>query len=437
MIERICWILLLNLCFFFKTLKYKYTSDDIPVQQLHKDRKYRNWLEYRFLQVRGDIRTSPQKNHALTTILHSLLAMFIYLAFGATDISFIAALLFSFNPINNQGSVWISGRGYVLPPLFILITMTFPVLAPLTVGAAMYFNLGFVLVNMLPLWSMSFLPFIIIYAVFLRKKMHHDVKQKADFEMFDEDKKVHPRKLILTLKTLTFYTIHALIPIKTTFYHSFMQSLAGSGKEKGYSLDRYFWLGIPIVAGMVWKIFFTPWDLISFGLIWWVVGLLPFLNTFRLSQEIAERYAYAPLVGLMLALAHICVGNPALTAGILAMYATKLWFWMDSYQDDFFLVEASCLNSPQSWFAWHVKALKRWDVQSHKEAMLLWTMAKMISPKEFKILFNLATMLKIHNQHAEADAFIKEAERNVPKGQEKMSEKIIKDWHDGKAAILV
>lgn len=267
--------------------------------------------------------------------------------------------------------------------------------------------------------------------------MSHDVKQKASFEMFEEDKKVHPKKLILTLKTFSFYTIHALLPIKTTFYHSFMQSLAGSGKARGYALDRYFWLGIPIFSGMAWKILFTPWDLISFGLVWWILGLLPFLNTFRLSQEIAERYTYAPLVGLMLALAHVCVGYPALTSAIIAMYATKLWFWMDAYQDDFYLVESSCLNSPQSWFAWHVKALKRWDVQSHKEAMLLWTMAKIISPKEFKILFNLATMLKIHKQDAEAAAFLKEAERNIPKGQEEMAGKIIKDWHEGKAAILI
>jgi len=434
--ERIYIILLANILFFLKTLGYKYTSDDLPVWEESKKHTYGFWKR-RYLQLTGAIRVTQQQDHFITMLIHALVCVFIYTAFGSNDVSFLASFLFMVNPINNQGSVWISGRGYALPPLLVLMTMTFPILAPLTVGALMYFNIGFVIANILPLWSMSLLPFVIIYGIWYTRKIKHDLKQKAEKEMFAEDKKIHWTKIILVIKTFSFYTIHALIPIKTTFYHSYMQSMAGSGKAKAYRLDRFFFLGLPIIAGFMWKICFTPWDLVSFGLVWWVVGLAPFLNAFRVSQEIAERYAYTPLVGLMLALAIVIQGHPMLIAGFIMMYATKLWFWMDSYQDDFYLVETSCINSPDAWFVWHVRALKRWDVQSNKEAMIMWTMAKMLSPNEFKVLFNLATMLQIHNNPAEALEFLNEAQRNIPEGQEEQSAHLIKEWKEGKCAVLI
>ena len=119
------------------------------------------------------------------------------------------------------------------------------------------------------------------------------------------------------------------------------------------------------------------------------------------------------------------------------MYATKMWFWMDAYRDDYWLIECSCVASPDSWFAWHLRALKRWDVQSHKEAVIMWVIARSISPKEFKILFNLAAALIICNNKAEAMPLLEEAEKNIPKGQEKQARELIKNFREGKIAMLV
>ena len=436
MFEKICILLLAQLLFFFKTISYKYTSDDIPVWRESQKMQLGFWSKIGLTITRG-IRTEPQVDHFLTIIIHSAVSVFVYLAFGASDVSYIAAWLFAFNPINNQGSVWISGATYSNVALLILAAFTFPIIAPLCIILAMYYPIGFCMVGLVVIKSPYLLIFVALGILIYQKRFRVLIGNKVKKEMFAEDKKIEWVKIIYVIKTFSFYTIHALLPIKTTFYHSFMQSMAGAGKDKADKLDRFFWMGLVLIAGILYQFICRPWDVVSLGIVWWIVGLLPFLNAFRISQEIAERYAYAPLPGLMIVLASIAAPYPALITGIVAMYATKLWFYQDCFQDDYYLVEQACLNSPDSWFAWHIRALRRWDVQSHKEAMILWTMAKMIHPKEFKVLFNLATMLKIHKQDKEAAAFMDQARENIPKGQEVESKRLIKEWNNGKFSVLI
>jgi hypothetical protein len=257
-------------------------------------------------------------------------------------------------------------------------------------------------------------------------------------EMFYEDKQVQARRIIIALKTFGFYVVHAIIPVKTTFYHSYLQSLAGSGSKRGFSKkDRFLWIGIASALS-IW-VYWTwfPWNMVSFGLLWWVVGILPFLNIVRCQQEISERYCYLPLPGLMIALATILYPYPTITAFFLGMYAIKLWFYMDCYQDDYYLAELACMNSPDSWFAWHVRAMKRWDTGSFQEALILWTMAKMISPKEFKILMNIATLLRLSKHEKEALEYMELAVANIPRGQEEEVNKIIENWKSGKMCVLL
>ena len=436
MLEKICIILLVNILFYLKCLGFKYVSDDIPSSQRKETHpKWKYWL----LVFEGHLKSNPQTDHAITMILHALVCVFIYTGFGATQASFLAALLFSFNPINNQGSVWISGRGYVFSALGMTMAMTLPVIGPLILVGATYSNAGFLaplaLIGSSHAWMLFFLPAIWF---FHWKRFKRNVGDKIKQEMYADDKSVKWQKLILLIKTASFYFIHSIIPIKTTFYHSYMQSMAGSGKAKAYSFnDRFFWLGLIIFSGIVWYWITVPWNMASFGLLWWCVTIAPFCNLFRLHQEAAERYCYLPSVGLMIVLASILVYSPVWSAVFITMYATKMWFYMDGYQDDYYLVESACLNSPASWFAWHVRAMKRWDQQSYQEAVILWTMARLISPNEFKILFNLATALRLAKHDQEAFKFLELAQKNIPNGQEEQAGKIIEDWKKGNLAVLL
>jgi hypothetical protein len=303
---RICILLLLNLLFFFKTLTYKYVSDDLPSAKRPREPI---WWKRWYYTVEGRARNYPQLDHFITTVVHALCAVGVYLAFGKNDISFLAAILFSFNPINNQVSVWISGRGYAMATLGNLWALSLPAISPVFLTLAAYYNVGFlfpvVFIGSSNSWMLVFMPLIWAYHF---KRFFGDVKQKSQGEMFDADKKVQARRIIIALKTFGFYVTHALIPIKTTFYHSYMQSMAGSGEARAYQKkDRFLWIGI-IAALAIWVYWtWTPWNMVSFALLWWVVGILPFLNIVRMQQEISERYCYAPLPGLMYVLSYLIV----------------------------------------------------------------------------------------------------------------------------------
>jgi len=175
----------------------------------------------------------------------------------------------------------------------------------------------------------------------------------------------------------------------------------------------------------------------NFGLLWWCVGISPFLNLFRIHQEIAERYCYLPNVGLMYALAHVLIGHPVAIAAVISIYATRMWFYMDTYMDDYYLVESACMNSPDAWFSWHVRAMKRWDAKSYMEAVILWTMALRISPKEFKLNLNLATAHMAGGQKEVALQFLKTAEENMPAGQEVQCRKFIDEFKKGNCTIVL
>jgi hypothetical protein len=73
---------------------------------------------------------------------------------------------------------------------------------------------------------------------------------------------------------------------------------------------------------------------------------------------------------------------------LLVFYATRTYYTLKLYQDEYWITECAVVEDPHAWWAWHCRAMKRWDTQSYKEALILWVMAKMISPKEFKLLMN-------------------------------------------------
>ena len=137
----------------------------------------------------------------------------------------------------------------------------------------------------------------------------------------------------------------------------------------------------------------------------------------------------------MFALANIIIAYPIVIAVILTVYIVRLFYYLPAFTDDYNLVEYAVLESPQSWYAWHTRALKRFAQHSYREALNMWVMAKLISPKEFKVIMNIAVMLKMLRKDEEAEKFLLLAEENVVPGQEEMAANIIKDARSGKIPI--
>lgn len=435
-IEKVALIALLNIVFYWKTLYYKYVSDDLAVHQSppkHKNERHKRWLQFI-----GATKIWPHQDHAQTMFIHAFVCAMIYIAFGMNDVSFIAALLFSFNPAIVQGAVWTSGRGYTLPASCILIAMSLPWIAPVALFASCWFTAGFLaplcLVGSTKAYLALWLP--VVWLIHGRK-FKTAVFNKSNEESFVEDRQIHPRKVILAIKTLGFYFALILIPFKITFYHSFLQSCAGNTlmKRRAYALDKFFWIGYGALA--LWLNYAVRhWDQTAWAGWWFIVTIAPFCNFRRTNQEISERYCYIPAIGLMYCLATTIYNNPVAVAVFLTMYAVRMYFAMGAFQDDYYIVEYAVMEDKKAWYAWHMRGLKRWGVSSFREALIMWVMAKMISPKEFKVIVNIASVLRMLKKNAESDEFLKLARENIVAGQEEEAEKIFTDIKQGRLPIL-
>ncbi len=435
--DKIVIVLAVNWLLYFRTLRLSYVSDDIPTH-VNPPKMKNKWDKY-FRWILAQYKHNPKWDHLLTLTIHALVSVFIYLAFGANNLSFIAALLFTANPANNQASVWISGRGYALTSLLLLISLSMPFLAPIGLFGVGYFNIGFlaplVLLGSNKAYLLAIMPFT---WWFWWKKFKKDVVLKASSESEAEDRKININKFILAIKTVGFYFTLALIPFRITFYHSFLQSCAGNDimKKRAYSLCKFFWIGVILICSFIY-LCTKGWSITTYGLLWYFITIAPFSNFRRVQQEIAERYLYLPNIGVMVALASLIYTYPILVAVFMTMYITKLPIVMRMYQDDYWVVESAVYEDPGAWYAWHVRGLKRWDNQSYREALTMWVMAKLLDPKEFKVLFNIAIVLKLLRKDAESEAYLQLAERNIIAGQEDRARKMIAEFRKGSATLLI
>src|SRR3990167_11204397 len=121
-----------------------------------------------------------------------------------------------------------------------------------------------------------------------------------------------------------------------------------------------------------------------------------------------------------------------LATAFLIFYATRTYYTIILYRDEYFITECAVIEDRHAWWAWHCRAMKRWDTQSYKEALILWVMAKLISPKEFKMLINIASCLRLLGNHKEADAYLNLAQDNIIPGQEEAAQEFIKQHLEGK-----
>jgi MFS family permease len=431
-------ILALNVLLYAKSLKLNYVSDDLQVLKFPPPIK--NKWHKRFLWLIGSYKFIPPIDHLLTLVFHALVSVFIYLAFGSSQLSFIAALLFTANPANNQGSIWIAGRGYVIPSLMLLISLYLPILAPFLFWGMGYFVAGYLaplaLLGSKNAYLLAIMPF---YWIFWWKKFRGDVHRKLVKETVVEDSKINLKKFILAIKTMGFYFTLGIVPFRLTFYHSFLQSCAGNEimKKRAYKLCKFFWFGILAICLFIYLLT-KGWNLTTYGLLWFFINIAPFCNFRRVQQEISERYLYLPNVGLMLALGSLIYQNQILVAVFLTMYITRLLtFYIRAYQDDYWLMESAVYEDPGAWYAWHIRGFKRWEVQSYREALTMWVMAQMLDPKEFKLLFNIAVVLKLLKKDAESAEFLKKAEENIIPGQEKDANELIRQFKTGTMPLVI
>lgn len=412
--NSILLIILLNFAVYSRTLRYGYVSDDLVVSW-KKEPIPRNFLHGLWLQFWGHRYLNAQHAHFMTICLHTLNCVLLYCITRNTPVALLSALLFSVNPVNMQGgAIWLSGKGYSFATTVTLLMFIFPLIAPLFYWCAPYIapSAFFTPAGFLGTQWWFWIFLIPIYMKWgtmgkiVNNKIHNHQNKTVNTEMIT----IKPKKIIVFIKSFGYYFNLCLFPSPIGLYHKFLYGF-GTNKidnQKGYSLNRDFWLGLLTVSSIIFHVYFYH-NIASWGLVWFSVNIAMWCNLKTIQQQISERYCYLANIGMMVFLAFSIQDYPLLCAGIFSAYLTRLWFIMPSYISDYWIIEYNLHEEKKLHYPWLMRGVKKFGMGDFKGAFHDWCEAHQHKPYDFKVCYNLSCVSLLMGDFKNARRFFDEA----------------------------
>lgn len=271
-------------------------------------------------------RLNPLGYHITNTVIHiinSILAYFIILIISKNNlISLLTSLLFSVHPIHTEAVTYISGRADPLCVLFGLLSISMFLkyrLAEIRLKQVLYYSISLVafVLSLLSKEIAVIFPFLIIL---------------SDYVVTFKKKRSLYSYLIFFL-ILSIYGILRNTALKFPSNESILASLSIHSRlfTTVYVITQYFWIILfPFNLHMERQVtpaisFFEPriilsivflflisffilrnirkLKLISFGVGWFFISLLPVSNIFPLNALMAEHWLYLPSLGIFFIIA--------------------------------------------------------------------------------------------------------------------------------------
>ena len=421
-IEYILLIILVNLLFYWRTLKYPGICDDIPVfnqaveippgwwnyfwHHLH-GRKYKEWL----------------LPHCQTLGIHTLNCILIYIAFGKNYTSLAAALLFAVNPVNNQGAIWMSGKGYSMSLAYALLMWIFPYFSILPYLMSTYFcGASILLFPLMFLFTKyKYLSLLIIIGI-LREHSRifnkKDPASKFNTESNKELKTIAPRKFIVFFKSLGYYVVNCLFVLRLGFYHKYMflHGVNDETNKESYKIDKYFFIGILLVlATLITR---------NLGLLWFCTWVVMWCNFISFNQTITNRYTYSGCCGLMLAICMVFSNHLWLALPIFSWYACKLVHFHQFYKNEYWSIEHSCFEQPDFFYPWQNRAVHCFQQSNFQGALGNMLKCNELRPNDWKITYNLSQIYMMLGNITAAKDFHAKASKLMIDGREEIITKL-------------
>jgi hypothetical protein len=386
--DKILIIIVINLIFYFKTLRFGYVSDDITTSRVAKTGKF--WVDA-WRQFRGFCYFDSKFEHLTSLILHTINCVLIYIAFGCSDISFWAAMLFGINPANYQGGIWLSGRGYAQSASCALLIM-------LTSNPLFYFAGLFLGVSIFPaaFLKIQWIPFALLWAVLIIMKLPGNFGYFANRSGISEVMRGFKlERVIIAVKTFGYYLQFCLFPRRLGMYHTSLYTFGMNEREneRWLKLDLFFWssfIGLGIFLYLLASDLFG----VSYYLWWYLIFIGIWCNLLPMHQQpIAERFVYVANIGLMMAVSTIFYEYAGY---ILVYYAARNWLQMEAYRDNqaFLEFNVSKNNFPKSIFGWRIKGEhERYDLNRHFKALETWYEGFKVDKEDSVINWHIAKTL--------------------------------------------
>jgi hypothetical protein len=421
-LERIAIIGVLNFLVYYRTLFFSYVGDD--VERSERQQEFKNLFHRWWMQFIGLKHRNPMVSHAMSLVTHTICCISIYVCLGASDLSFLASILFSLNPVNMQGSIWISGRNYVVSAILTLFMFLLPKISWLFYMATSYFAvnawfspIGFLGTNH---WYMvGIIPVIWLLTQHNRATLNRKIWETGGLKTTNtEMRSIKPKKIIPFLKTYMYYFLLCIFPYHLGLEHNFLRGF-GTNKtdnDKGYKIDLFFFIGLILFLGVTITSIYgilNGWLDVTWGLFWFTINIAMWCNFITIQQQISERYVYLANIGMMYALASVILYSPVLITIFIVAYLVRLWYVLDMYLSDYWAVEHTIIDMKKMHYMWLMRGVKKFLSKDHVGALMDFNEAYMQKPYDLKILFNLSTTYLVLGDVINAKAFLQKAKENV------------------------
>jgi len=428
-IQIILLLISVNLLFYYCTTEFAGICDDIPVFNQNVEVPKNKWM-YFWYHLHGRKYVSWKLAHWQTLSIHTLNCILIYFAFGRNNISALAALLFAVNPVNNQCSIWISGKGYSMNLTCALLMWIFPLASPIIYIYGAYFNGASIL--LFPLMFLFtkhwYLALMLLWGIQRERGRvfnKTDPASKFNTETNAELLSLKPHKFIIALKTYGYYFTNTITARILGYYHKYL-FLHGVNKESNkdsYKIDIYFFIGLAVVLTT-----FLTFDL---GLLWFTITIAMWCNFISFNQTIANRYIYMGNAGLMLTIAILVNKCPYLTGMLLAYYLTRLGLFLIFYKSEYYSIEYSCLEQPDFFYPWQNRAVHCFQMQNYQGALGNMLKAAELRPTDWKLNYNICQIFMVLGNIKECKKYFEIASSCTIMGREDVINKLmvrLKDW---------
>lgn len=414
MLSSIIIILATVYLMYYRTLDYGYIIDDEDKVTNVAKFKPKNKLQYVYWHYKGVIYADHRLAHLFNILVHMIVSVLVYLAFGHNSVSFLSAMLFAVNPVNNQVSLWLAGKHYGVATICVLLAYMFSYVSPVFYAMALYTSTNALLFPVLFLFKQPWwMGLVCLPAIYILK---HRFMSVINYRLKISTKgmvKFNAWKIVIYFKTIGYYLCHCLAPINIGMFHEYLHTYGLTDKETKpwQKLDKFFFIGAALIGYVAYASIFNM-NLTTFGLVWFLLFTSQWANIIILNHPISERYIYLANVGLMVSLSTLILNTPLMWV-FGTFYAVRLFYFMPAYRNMISYWRSQIHNFPNVALGYNQLALALINFGNMGSALDELIQGVQRRDNDFRINYNLSNMLIAGGHIEDGVRFLKKAEENL------------------------
>lgn len=461
-------IIAISFIVYFNTLKNGFVYDDSweivnnnwiqnfsnLFSSCHRYRLTETVTQYADYKIWG---LKPFGFHLTNLLLNTLASISVYFLvstmFRKKLLAFITATLFAVHPIHTEAVSIVSNRQEILAMLFMLLGLIFYIKQknakshwPLILSVIFFGislsakEVAFAFPILLILYDLYFernniklknyIPYIVLLGLFLvlfslpspRWNFKISGYDAVSFGHALSGNRTYTSILLTQLKGFAQYVKLLVFPYRLNidYYFPMYNSIFQDG--------LLFYLMLFLLVVVLAIITFRRYRIISFGLAWFLISLLPVLNILPKTYFVAERYLYIPSMGFCLILGwllsewytrkttRVILGFVLVIILIFYSFATiKRNF---DFRSEYTLWSATLKNNPKSVFGHNNVGAGLLESGKTQEAIKEFETAKQLTPTFAKPYYNLGVAYCKTGDNKKAVENLKTAIRLDPKSAE-------------------